>query len=134
MDVNETIKNILERLEKIERTIFESPVRERITRKKKEITLPELVRNKKLKNGQERVAVVVGYFELVAGKHDISTKDIESGWMDGKLEGTFANMLLRRAIKDGLVRDKKDGTYDLTQTGEYFFSDFLKQKGESTIA
>lgn len=133
MNVNETINNILVRLEKIEQVLFESPVLEKITANKKEITLPELVRNKKFKNGQQRVAVVVGYCEKITGKQDISIKDIESGWMDGKLKGSFSDSFLRRAIKDGFVRNKKDGTYDLSQTGEAFFSDFLKLERESNI-
>lgn len=133
MDVNETIKSILIRLEKIEQFLFESPVLEKTAAKKKEITLPELVRNKKFKNGQQRVAVIVGYCELVTGKQDISIKDIESGWMDGKLKGSFSDSFVRRAIKDGLIRNKKDGTYDLSQTGEAYFSDFLIHEGESNI-
>lgn len=129
MDVNETINNILVRLDKIEQFLFKSPALVNMTANKKEITLPELVRNKKFKNGQQRVAVVVGYIEMVVGKKEIKLKDIKDGWMEGKLEGTFVDTLLRRAIKDGLVRHKKDGTYDLSQTGESFFSGFLNQEG-----
>ena len=59
-------------------------------------------------------------------KDKITEADIKEGWKDGKFIGTYANSLLQRAIKDVLIRDLKDGTYDLTQDGENFFETILK--------
>ena len=93
-----------------------------ITPSNKRLTLPELARRAKLSNGQQRVAAVVGYFEKLQGKDEVTMADLQQGWKDGKFPGSYAPVYLSRAIKDGLVRQKAKGSYDLTQTGEDFFA------------
>jgi hypothetical protein len=88
----------------------------------KGITLTELARRSDLENGQQRVAVIVGYFEKIQAQNEILTSDIQRGWKDGKFSGKYAGVFLHRALKEGLVREKSKGAYDLTQTGEDFFS------------
>lgn len=120
-------EEILERLEKLERIIFadtESPV---LFSSKKTVTLPELARNKKILNGQERIAVIVGFFEKIERKEKTTIKEIENAWVDSKFPGKFHHTLLGRAIEKGLVRGLKKGNYDLTQSGEDFFAKFFPQ-------
>lgn len=88
----------------------------------KGITLAELARRSDLENGQQRVAAIVGYFEKIQGKGEILIPDIQQGWKDGKFSGGYAGVFLHRALKEGLVRQKAKGAYDLTQTGEDFFA------------
>ena len=92
-----------------------------ITQSKKGLTLPELARRAKLSNGQQRVAAIIGYFEKLQGKDEVIAADLQQGWKDGKFPGNYAPVYLSRAIKDGLVRQKAKGFYDLSQTGEDFF-------------
>lgn len=94
----------------------------------KEVTLAEVIRGKNLKSGQERVAVVVGYYEKITKKTEINTEDIKKGWVQGKLKGKFRTNLLDRAVSDGLVRDLENGKFDLSQTGEDFFEKLISSK------
>lgn len=93
-----------------------------ITPSNKGLTLPELARRAKLSNGQQRVAAIVGYFEKLKGKDEVTVTDLQQGWKDGKFPGSYAPVYLSRAIKDGLVRQKAKGSHDLSQTGEDFFT------------
>lgn len=117
---NEINKELLERIEKLEKLFGASDSKPIV---KKEKMLPEIIKGKKFGNGQEKIAVIVGYKERVNGS-SVSLKDISQGWRDGKFDRSFARELLNRAIKAGFVRDLKDGTYDLSQTGEEFYESF----------
>lgn len=91
----------------------------------KTITLPELARRNASQNGQQRLMTIVGYFEKIKGEEQISIADIQQGWREGKFTGDYAAVYLHRAIKDGYVREREKGSYDLTQTGEDFFASFI---------
>jgi hypothetical protein len=92
----------------------------------KGITLAELARRSSLENGQQRVAAIVGYFEKIQDKDEILIPDIQQGWKEGKFSGSYAGVYLHRALKEGLVRQKSKGAYDLTQTGEDFFANLFE--------
>jgi hypothetical protein len=136
VEIDKILKNILVRLENIEKALsinvaanadVNKPIRPGKTLKA--ITLPELARSKKAVNGQQKVAIVVGYYERITRKDPITKNDIKEGWKEGKFPGSFADVLVHRAIKDGLIRDLK-GKYDLSQTGEDFFDDFTPDPKE----
>lgn len=95
--------------------------------KRKDITLAELRRKSEIKNGQQSVALIIGYYEKVLKEEAIKPKDIESGWRDGKFSGKYNPNFLIRAIKEGLVRPQKEGVYDLSGTGEDFFDAQIKK-------
>ena len=132
MDTSSEIQKIKERLDKIE-AVLRGPVQQTagITRSNKAITLPELARDKKILNGQKKIAVIVGYHEKIASLERIDVKNIKSGWKDGKFSGSYNSSLLQRAVKDGLVRDLKNGYFDLTQSGEDFFDDLISGGAQS---
>jgi len=92
----------------------------------KQRTLPELIKGKKFKNGQQKVCVIVAYYEKYAGKTSVTMDEIAQGWRDGKFDNTFARTLLERAVIEGFVRDLKDSTYDLSQSGGEFYEEFMK--------
>lgn len=93
-----------------------------ITPSNKGMTLPELARKATLGNGQERITAIVGYYEKLQGRNEILIADLQQGWKDGKFSGAYASVYLHRALKEGLVRQRAKGAYDLTQTGEDFFA------------
>ena len=97
-----------------------------VTSSNKGLTLPELARRANLGNGQQRVAAIVGYFEKLQGKDEVGVADLQQGWKDGKFPGSYAPVYLSRAIKEGLVRQKEKGSYDLSQTGEDFFTNLFE--------
>lgn len=119
------IKIFLKRIERLEKAVFKT-ANVSMQRSKKAQTLPELARNRTLKNGQQKIAIIVGYNEKIKEMQKIKRKDIKQGWKDGKFDGSYSDELLRRTIRDGLIRDLRDGIYDLTQSGEIFFETFLK--------
>jgi hypothetical protein len=129
MSQEEINSEIFARLEKIEKIMFGGK-KEPSAPIKKGLTLPELIFGKKFNNGQEKIALILGYMEKFDNKKGIKEIDIQQGWKDGKFDGSYANEFLRRATKS-LVRDLKDGTYDLSQTGEQFFDNFVKQDGRA---
>lgn len=93
---------------------------------KKQLTIAEIIRGKLFKSGQEKVAVIVGYYEKTLHQIPVSEKDIRTGWISGKFDGKYRSNLLERAVGDGLIRDLENGAFDLSQTGEKFFDNFLK--------
>jgi hypothetical protein len=119
------IKEILLRIDRLEKVVFGKSDNTLTSKGGKQLTLPELARKKILKNGQQKIAIIVGYYEKIQGKKDIQRKDIIQGWKDGKFVGSYSDVLLDRAIVDGLIRDLKDGTYDMSQSGENLFSEFI---------
>ncbi|MEK7640914.1 MAG: hypothetical protein AAB389_02880 [Patescibacteria group bacterium] len=123
-----TNKKIIERLERLESTVFGSkPAATRLEppSSEKQISLPELARKNGLKNGQQKIAAIVGYYEKIVGTKPIDTKLIQEGWRNGRFVGSYQSVLLQRSIEDGLVRDLDGSQYDLSQTGEKFFHDFI---------
>lgn len=126
MTKEEEIKSLSGRIEKLEKVVFgNAPVAIK-TNSSKPLTITALARKDNVKNGQQKLTAIVGYYEKILKKDKITESDIKEGWKDGKFTGTYANVLLQRAIKDVLIRDLKDGTYDLTQDGEIFFETILK--------
>ena len=126
MTKEEEIKSLGERIEKLEKVVFgDTPVSIK-TNSSKPLTITALARKDNVKNGQQKLTAIVGYYEKILEKDKITESDIKEGWKDGKFTGAYANVLLQRAIKDVLIRDLKDGTYDLTQDGENFFETVLK--------
>lgn len=111
------------RIEKLEK-LLESPQPPK--KQGKQPTLPELIKGKKFKNGQQKVCVIVAYYEKYGGKTSVTEGEVTQGWRDGKFDGAYARTLLDRTIADGLVRDLKDGTFDLSQSGEEFYEEFVK--------
>lgn len=98
----------------------------------KKRTLREIVKGKKFKSGQEQVAVIVGYHEKILGQH-ITKDKIRVEWTDAKLNGAFSPVYLSRA-KGTLIRVHSDGTCDLTQTGEEFFGQLLKNESTNSTS
>ncbi|MCB2230672.1 hypothetical protein KQH82_08145 [bacterium] len=122
--------DLVARVERLEKVVFggadENTYSARSKSGNKKPTIAEIAKGTELKNGQEKVALVVGYLEKVEGRSEIRQSDIKGAWIDGKLQGDYANVLLQRAVKDGLVRNRKNGIYDLSQSGETFFADLMK--------
>src|SRR3989344_8878995 len=50
----------------------------------KEITLVELIKGKKFSSGQQKVAAIVGYFEKISKKNNISREDIRNDGIRAK--------------------------------------------------
>lgn len=121
---NEEIhKDLQKRIERLEKVVFPpdgaSPA---LGATKKQRSLPELVKVHPPQNGQQRVAAIVGYIEKIENRTDIKLADIKKGWAVGKFDGGFANVLVSRAVKDGLIADySNDGSYVLTQSGEAYW-------------
>lgn len=120
-DQDQIIKNILERLEKLESEIFSLPDKDSKPRNTKQKTMTEMVKGKNL-NGQQKVMFIVGYFEKILNKKEITITDIKLGWKDAKFNGSYASMILARTLKDGFINDyDKKGEYLMTQSGETLF-------------
>lgn len=92
----------------------------------KQKTLREIVRGKKLKNGPEKIAVIIGYHEKIVGKL-INKDDIRKDWTEAKFDGTYKTNLMDDA-SGTYVRVHSNGECDLTQTGEDFFDQFIKNE------
>jgi hypothetical protein len=96
----------------------------------KQKTLREIIKGKKFRNGQEQVAVIVGYYEKILGQH-ITKDKIKEEWVNSKMNGDFAAVFLSRA-RDTLIRIHANDMCDLTQSGEEFFDKLLYH--ESTVS
>lgn len=138
MSNDKNLQNILDQLKSHEKRIRALEERNSTTvkttsdqRTPKQMTLAEMIRGKKYKSGQEKVAVIVGYYEKLERKDQIRNSDVKEGWKIGKFDGRYNPNLLARAIKDGLVRNI-DGNLDLSQTGEKFFDNLLKPNNGSS--
>lgn len=123
MTNDEMYKDLQKRIERLEKAVFpEGGTSSTLSVTKKQRSLPELVKAHPPQNGQQRVAAIVGYIEKIENRTDIKLADIKKGWAVGKFDGGFANVLVSRAVKDGLIADySKDGTYVLTQSGESYW-------------
>lgn len=125
------LKNIITRLDKLERVVFTGNTSS--VTPKKTVTLPEIIRGRKLRSGQEKIAVIVGYYEKICLKNPIRQTDLKEGWKAGKFNGKYNSNFLVRAIKAGWVRSI-DSDLDLSQSGESFFDGFLKNEPTKTIS
>lgn len=114
------------RLEALERSSIVQREIKKTSGNAKQATLREIVKGKKFNNGQEQIAVVVGYHEKILGA--LINKDrIKIEWLNAKMTNKYNPNFLKR-VKDELIRVHPDGTCDLTQTGEEFFKNFLKNE------
>ncbi|HEX2614586.1 MAG TPA: hypothetical protein VHL10_03775, partial [Nitrososphaera sp.] len=85
-------------------------------------------------NGQQKIAVIVGYDELIKRRSErVSMPDITTAWKHAKFDGKPDATLLARAIKGGLLREpENDKTYDLTRKGEAYFHSVVESiEGDS---
>lgn len=98
----------------------------------KQKTLREIVKGRKFKNGQEQVAIIVGYYERVLGT-PINKSNLKSEWINAKITNKYSTEFITRA-KDILIRVSPEGVCDLTQTGENFFDEFLKNESIKTTS
>lgn len=119
------IANHEERIKLLEEVYKIHPVIN-ITGDKKQKTLKEIIKGKKFKNGQEQIAIIVGYYEKVI-ETLLNKEIIKSIWESSKMDNKFSNTFIERA-KDDLIRVNPDGICDLTQTGEDFFDNFIKNE------
>lgn len=94
-----------------------------IKKKQKALTLAEVIRGRKFNSGQEKIVVIVGYYEKILKKDPIREADLKEGWKVGKFDGKYSPNFLTRSAT--WVRNI-DSNLDLSQTGERFFEDFLK--------
>lgn len=116
--------SIESRLQRLEEAVFGD--RGKVPRhiSKKPVALSQLSRSPLLTNGQKKVALIIGYNEIIMAQPPISFPQIKEQWVKAKFAKKCDPKLLERAILDGLVRDPNSkNAYDLTQEGE----DFLQQ-------
>ncbi len=114
------------RLKRLEEAVFGGGSSKIQRKNSKRVALSELSRSELLNNGQKKVALIVGYNELVVQDVLISLPDIKKQWTAAKFKGKCDAKLLERAITDGLVRDPESKrTYDLTQAGEDFVNELI---------
>lgn len=99
---------------------------------RKQKTLREIVKGRKFKNGQEQIAVIVGYHERVIGTL-INKDNLRIEWTNAKMTNKYSTKYISRT-RDILVRVSIEGVCDLTQTGEDFFDDFLKNEPTNTAS
>jgi len=129
------ITNILNILKDHERRILSLEDKNTSTRmanpttkiQQKQITITELIKGKEFKSGQEKITIIVGFCEKILKMQSIKESDIKTNWIKGKFDGKYRSNILGRASRDGLIRDLENGTYDLSQTGEKFFEEFIKR-------
>jgi hypothetical protein len=127
---DQTINNIIERLSKLEAVVFSAEMKPSPTPLLKSPSLAEIVRGKKMKNGQEKIASIIGFYEKEMGRLTVSILDIEEGWSKAKFTGRYAPMLLKRSVQDGLINDYgNEKGYVLTQTGESFYQELKNKHG-----
>ena len=114
------------RLQAIERSLSPSPGVVKQSGRSKQVTLREIVKGRKFNNGQEQIAVIVGYHEKMLGAV-IEKKSIPAEWFNAKMPNKYDPNYLRRVIDD-LIRIDAGGHCDLTGTGEEFFENFIRNE------
>ncbi len=128
--ITEGINNIVSQLANHEKRLMKLEGSTKAPRLKsysgKQRTLREVVKGRKFKNGQEQIAVIVGYYEKVVGSL-INKDKIKEEWSAAKITNKFSSEFISRA-KNVLVRIQPDETCDLTQGGEDFFDKFIKNE------
>ncbi len=98
----------------------------------KQKTLREIVKGRKFKNGQQQVAIIVGYHENILGVL-IPVDNIKIEWNNAKITNKYNKTFIDRA-RDEFIRVRSDGTCDLTQTGEDFYENFLKNESTDSTS
>lgn len=98
----------------------------------KQKTLREIVRGKSFKNGSEKLAIIVGYYERILGTR-IKRDDLGKEWEEAKMPGVYKTNLLDDALNI-YIRIRPGEECDLTQSGEDFFEIFLKNESSKTTA
>jgi hypothetical protein len=94
---------------------------------RKPIALSQLSRSALLTNGQKKIALIVGYNEVILNQPPIRFSQIKEHWVKAKFAKSCDPKQLERAIIDGLVRDPNSSNeYDLTRDGEDFLQQVLK--------
>lgn len=139
MDQKEINKQIFERLGKLEirlSALGKPNTNQNVSLNpgnRKQLTLREIVKGRKFKNGQEQIVVIVGYYEKILST-PIHEDKIQEEWVNSKMTNKYNSIFIERAkTKDKLIRIHSDKSYDLTQAGEEFFEKFLKNEStEST--
>ncbi len=92
----------------------------------KQRTLRELIKGRKLNNGQEQLSVIVGYFEMVI-KKPVHKNALKSEWISAKMLNKYDASFLARAKNVFFTVDSSDQCI-LTQTGEEFFEKFINNE------
>ena len=98
----------------------------------KQKTLREIIKGRKFKNGQQQIAIIVGYHENVL-KELIHEDKIKTEWDNAKMTNKYSKNFLDRS-KDELIRIRPDKTCDLTQTGEDFFEKFVQNESTNSTS
>ncbi len=119
------LDSIEERLKKIEAVVFGNSNSHQELKKKKVVSLAELARRDSLKqvNGQQKIAIIVGYYELVLREAPVKPEVLRNAWKEGKFKGSYHPSFVQRAV-GYLIRNQK-GAYDLTQDGEDYFNQVI---------
>ena len=93
----------------------------------KQLALSELAGSSLISNGQQKIAVVLGYNELILKGDPLSMPEIRKAWTTAKFDLKPDPKQLERAIKAGLVRDAENTKkYDLTRKGEAYFQTVME--------
>ncbi len=124
-EINKILQDHEKRIRVLESS-GENPSERRKPGNEKQKTLREIVKGRKFKNGQQQVAVIVGYHENILGVL-IHVDNIKTEWENAKITNKYSTNFVERA-KDEFIRIRADGTCDLTQTGEDFYENFLKNE------
>ncbi len=130
-EINKILQDHEKRIRVLEGSGENSSERKKIGNGKQK-TLREIIKGRKFKNGQQQIAVIVGYHENTVGA-SIHEDKIKIEWSNAKMTNKYSKNFLDRA-KDELIRVHPDGTCDLTQTGEDFFDKFLKNESADTTS
>lgn len=132
VSVNSMDADIEARLGKLEEAVFGKGRPPQAQQKNlKQVALSQLSRSELLSNGQKKVALIIGYNELVLHEAPISLPSVRNQWIAAKFKGKCDAKLLERAIVDGFVRDPdSNNLYDLTRDGEDFVNEVLAKYDE----
>lgn len=123
--VLEKLENHEKRIHAIESSGAKQPAKPGMIIEKQK-TLREIVKGRKFKNGQQQIAIIVGYHENVL-KELIHVDKIKTEWDNAKMTNKYSKNFLDRS-KGELIRMHSNKTCDLTQTGENFFEKFLQNE------
>ncbi len=100
----------------------------------KQRTLNEIIRGKSFESGQQKVAAIIGYQEKILVQAPVKGSNIRGIWKKCKFDGKYRSVFVKRAVKDGLVRDLENGTYDLSTGGDVFFEKLLNNESANSTS
>ncbi len=116
------------RLLRLEAAVFGSGTTPKPVTSRKPIALSQLSHSRLLTSGQKKVALIIGYNEVILGQPPINFPRIKEQWISAKFSRKCDPKQLERAITEGLVRDPESSNlYDLTRDGEDFLKEVLKE-------